>query len=162
MAFEDVLNLAERGKFEEAMVLAKELPEGEREKAEAFLLLQQGHLNKALDKLLKLYYTQGHSDDIARMIAHAFIRRMDFATAKDFLERVKDKELDDYFWLFVSYLFIGDPREARVYLDKARELDRKRAKALTMEAYKLIVLPVRNLTENEKRELLRKLEAYFK
>jgi len=162
VAYSDVLNLLERGKVREAEVLAGELKGEEREKALALVYLQQGRVNRALDMLLRLYYTKGHRDDVARMVAHAFIRRLDFATAKDFLEKIREKTVDDYFWLFISALFLGDPTSARTYLHYAREKDPKRAAELTREAYKLIVLPARNLTDNQKMELLKRIESYFK
>jgi len=162
VAFEDVLNLAEKGLWKEAEVLAGELKGEEGEVAKAFLLLQKGEVNKALDKLLKLYYTKGHRDDVARMIGHAFIRLLDFATARQFLEKVKEKEVDDYFWLFVASLFLGDPVSARSYVHYAREKDPDRAKELVKEAYRLIVTPATNLTDSEKRELLHRIEAFFK
>jgi len=158
-----VLDLVERKKYEEAAVLLDEVLAKEKSPELYYLRgiisMRLKNYEYAIECLERALADGGDKREILRAMASAYIEQGKFLQAKEHLEQMDKKDVDAYFLLAISSIFLNDPISAKEYMNLAYLKDRERTKELLEHFYSVFIRPNPELTEKEKEFLWEKIKS---
>jgi len=146
-------------KLKEAFVLLKEqskdIPEINILYSKLYLLQNKSLM--ALRYAKKALNQGSKSDEIYFILGNSYFNGGKYFDAITNFKKVKFKNVNINFLLFISLLLIGNIPSARQYLNAAIKLDKNKVKKLMPYFYRLFIVPNPQLTNVEKEHIKFKL-----
>lgn len=158
-----VLDLVEKKRYEEAAILLDEVL-AKQKAPELYYLrgiisIRLKNYEYAIECLERAMADGGDKKEILRAMASAYMEQGKFLQAKEHLEEMDKKDVDAYFLLSISSIFLNDPITAKEYMNLAYLKDRERTKELLEHFYHVFIRPNPELTEKEKEFLWNKIKS---
>ena len=149
------LLLIKKGKIKEAKMVTEELKQDPfyYNLAKGILYFFSDAYEVAVEHFLKAK-SYKENDILLRFLAFSLFKMGKYKAALSFLLKIKEKELYDYFLLFLLYSHFGDVKEAREYLHLCYQIDGKRTLELLNRFYRSFIEPSLDYTEEEKKQIL--------
>ncbi|MGB9719031.1 MAG: tetratricopeptide repeat protein [Candidatus Anstonellales archaeon] len=158
-----ILDLVEKKKYGEAATLLDEVlikqKTPELYYLRGIISMRLKNYDYAIECLEKAMADGGDKKEIFRAMASAYIEQGKFLQAKEHLEQIDKKDVDAYFLLAISSIFLNDPISAKEYMNLAYLKDRERTKELLEHFYSIFIRPNPELTEKEKEFLWEKIRS---
>lgn len=158
-----ILDLVEKKKYEEAATLLdKILPKQKTPELyylRGIISMRLKNYDYAIECLERAMVEGGDKKEILRAMASAYIEQGKFLQAKEHLEQIDKKDVDAYFLLAISSIFLNDPISAKEYMNLAYLRNRERTKELLEHFYSVFIRPNPELGEKEKEFLWKKIES---
>ncbi len=152
--YKEILELINKQKLKEAesLLLEKKERDGQFYYLLGLVSFFKGNEEDALG-FFSHALKKGIVDSSKRSFSYVLFSRGRYEKAKEILESIENKRVEDYFVLFSCYLMLKDYEKAKLNLEKAYIEDKKKTKELLMKFYKAFFEDSSLATEEEKERL---------